>query len=72
MNPIKRERYFESHDRLRDMLQERDDLTNEEVEAMRDALEALAERATFLEKMAKRMKADRAILKAAKVAMAKS
>ena len=72
MNPIKRERYFESHDRLRDMLQERDDLTIEEVEAIRDAIEALGERACYLEKMAKRMKADRAILNAAKVAMAKS
>lgn len=66
MNPIKRERYFESHDRLRDMIQERDDLTIEEVEAIRDAQEALAERATYLEKMAKRMKADREILKKAK------
>jgi hypothetical protein len=66
MNPIKRERYFESHDRLRDMMQERDDLTIEEVEALRDALEALAERAAYLEKMAKRMKADREILKKAK------
>ena len=66
MHPIKRERYFESHDRLRDMMQERDDLTFEEVEALRDALEALAERATYLEKMAKRMKADREILKKAK------
>lgn len=66
MNPIKRERYFESHDRLRDMMQERDDLTIEEVEALRDAQEALAERATYLEKMAQRMKADRELLKKAK------
>ena len=70
MNPIKRERYFESHNRLRDMMQERDDLTIEEVEALRDALEALAERATYLEKMAKRMKADREILKRAKAGRA--
>lgn len=48
------------------MMQERDDLTIEEVEALRDAQEALAERATYLEKMAQRMKADRELLKKAK------